>query len=286
MHVTSAAVECAREWDELIFREREQTDRFRDPPEDPENKDPWIGLARSFAPPDRDEADLDPAISVFETYLGGTDTVIDVGAGGGRIAIPLARRCREVTAIEPSPAMRSQFESSLVELGVTNVKIVPGTWEAAEIPPADHVVCSHVLYNATPILPFVEKLHDHARKRVTVMLRECPPQANFHELFERLFGEKRVALPAMPAFRRLLETLEIEYDTHRLDDRPHGMFPDAEDALARATQRLFLVPGSPNAKRLAGLLPACLVPNGDGVKLRWAEPQRGWLVTWATGTTA
>ena len=285
MHVTSAAVECAREWDELIFREREQTDRFRDPPEDPENQDPWTG-ARSFAPPDRDEVDLDPAISVVETYLGGTDTVIDVGAGGGRIAIPLARRCREVTAIEPSPAMRSQFESSLVELGVTNVKIVPGTWEAAEIPPADHVVCSHVLYNATPILPFVEKLHDHARKRVTVMLRECPPQANFHELFERLFGEKRVALPAMPAFRRLLETLEIEYDTHRLDDRPHGMFPDAEAALARATQRLFLIPGSPNAKRLAGLLPACLVPNGDGVKLRWAEPQRGWLVTWATGTTA
>lgn len=280
MHLTPAALECAREWDELVFREHEQTDRFRDPPED---EDPWIGLARNFAPPDRDEADLDPAIPVIETYLDGDDTVIDVGAGGGRIAIPLARRCREVTALEPSPAMRSQLESSLVELGVTNVKVMPGRWEAVEIAAADHVVCSHVMYATTPILPFVEKLHSHARKRVTVMLRERPPQANFHELFENLFGEKRVALPAMPEFRRLLESLGVEYGVHRLEDRPHGMFPDAEAALARATQRLFLVPGSPNAKRLAALLPGCLVPNGNGVKLKWAEPQRGWLVTWESG---
>ena len=279
MHVTPAAVELAREWDDLIFREHEQTDRFRDPPED---DDPWAGFATSFAPPDGDEADLDPAIPVVETYLDGYDTVIDVGAGGGRIAIPLARRCREVTAIEPSPAMRAQLESSLTELAVTNVKIISGTWETTEVPVADHVVCSHVMYNTRPILPFLEKLHGHARKRVIVMLRESPPQSNFHELFERLFGEKRVALPAMPEFRRLIESLGIEYEAYRLEDRPHGMFPNAEIALARATQRLFLVPGSTNAKRLADLLPDCLAPSDGVVKLKWAEPQRGWLVTWAT----
>lgn len=279
MHITAAAVESAREWDELVLQEHEQTDRFRDPPA---NDDPWIGLARSFAPPDRDEADLDPAIPVVETYLDRNDSVIDVGAGGGRIAIPLARRCRAVTALEPSPAMRSQMESSLLEFGVKNVEVVAGTWQDAEIPPADHVVCSHVIYATTPILPFLEKLHEHARKRVTVMLRERPPQANFHELFEQLFGEKRVALPAMPEFRHLLESLEVGYDLHRLEDRPHGVFPDAATALARSTQRLFLNPGSPNAERLADLLPSCLEPNGDGVKFSWAEPQRGWLVTWPT----
>ena len=280
MHITAAAVRAAGEWDERVFREHEQTDRFRDPPS---NDDPWTGLARSFAPPDRDEADLDPAIPVIETYLDGNDSVIDVGAGGGRIAIPLARRCRLVTALEPSPAMRSQMESSLLELAVKNVEIVPGTWEAAEIPPADHVVCSHVMYTTSPILPFLEKLHDHARKRVTVMLRERPPQANFHELFERLFGEKRVALPAMPEFRGLLESLGIEYDLHRLEDRPHGEYRDAATALTRSTRRLFLNPGSPNAERLADMLPSCLEPNGDGVRFRWAQPQRGWLATWPTG---
>ncbi|MDA1257358.1 MAG: methyltransferase domain-containing protein [Chloroflexi bacterium] len=279
MRITDAALECAGAWDERIVLEHRQTDRFRDPPE---HEDPWTGLAWSFAPPDRDEADLDPAIPAMEAYLGQEDTVIDVGAGGGRIAIPLAARCAHVTAVEPSDAMRRQLESSLVELGVTNVSVIPERWETAGLAAADHVVCSHVMYATAPILPFLEKLNDHASKRVTVMLREQAPQANFHELFERLHGEKRIALPAMPEFRRLLESLDIEHDVHRLEDRPHGTFPNAEVALARSTQRLFLVPGSQNATRLAELLPGCLVSDGNGVKFIWAEPQRGWLVTWAT----
>ncbi len=279
MHITSAAIELAREWDQLVFSEHEQTDRFRDPPPD---EDPWTGLARSFAPPDRAEADLDPAVPVIETYLDKNDTVIDVGAGGGRLAIPLARRCARVIAVEPSTVMRAGMEASISELGADNVEVVAETWEDADIPIGDHVVCSHVMYATTPILPFLEKLQGHARKRVTVMLRERPPQGNFHELFERLFGEKRIPLPAMPEFRGLLESLNIKYDLHRLEDRPHGEFRDIDSALKRSTQRLFLNLGSPNATRLAELIPSCLVPNGDGVKFSWAEPQKGWLVTWST----
>lgn len=279
MHITSAAVERAREWDQLVLSEHEQTDRFRDPPPD---EDPWTGLAWSFAPPDRAEADLDPAVPVIETYLDKNDTVIDVGAGGGRLAIPLACRCARVIAVEPSPGMRAGMEASISELGVDNVEVVPETWEDADIPMGDHVVCSHVMYAISPILPFLEKLQGHARKRVTVMLRERPPQGNFQELFEQLFGEKRIPLPAMPEFHGLLESLDIEYDLHRLEDRPHGEFRDFDSALRRSTQRLFLIPGSSNTKRLAELLPGCLVPNGDGVKFSWAKPQKGWLVTWST----
>jgi len=282
MRITAAAEECARLWDEMVSREHEQTDRFRDPPP---NEDPWTDLAWNFAPPNRDEAGMDPAIPVIETYLDRGDTVIDVGAGGGRIAVPLARRCARVVAVEPSPSMRARMESAVSELEMENVDVVSETWEDVDIPAGDHVVCSHVMYATRPILPFLEKLGRHARKRVTVMLREHPPQGNFHELFERLHGEKRHPLPAMPEFRRLLEALEIEHDVHRLEDRPHGMFQNTEAALKRSSQRLFLNPGSPNAKRLEELLPSCLVPNGpdpNGVKFSWAEPQRGWLVTWST----
>jgi len=279
MHITSAAVERAREWDQLVLSEHAQTDSFRDPPPD---EDPWAGLARSFAPPDRAEEDLDPTVPVIDTYLDKNDTVIDVGAGGGRLAIPLARRCAGVITVEPSPAMRAGMEASISELGVDNVEVVAETWEDADIQKGDHVVCSHVMYATTPILPFLEKLQNHARKRVTVMLRERPPQGNFHELFERLFGEKRIPLPAMPEFRGLLESLDIKYDLHRLEDRPHGEFRDFDSALRRSTQRFFLNSGSPNATRLAELMPSCLVPNGDGVKFSWAEPQKGWLVTWST----
>ncbi|MBT3942146.1 MAG: class I SAM-dependent methyltransferase [Chloroflexi bacterium] len=279
MHITAAGIEGARKWDAMVYREHQQTDRFRDPPPD---ADPWTGLAWNFSPPDRDEKDLDPAVNVVETYLDPGDTVIDVGAGGGRLAIPLARRCARVVAVEPSPAMRARMDAAISELGVDNVEVVPERWQDADVPVGDHVICSHVMYATTPVLPFLEKLHDHANKRVTVMLRERPPQANFHELFERLFGEERIALPAMPEFRNLLESVGIKYDLHRLEDRPHGMFPNPEAALRRSIQRLFLNPGSASAKRLAEILPECLVPDGEGVRFSWAEPQRGWLVSWST----
>jgi SAM-dependent methyltransferase len=41
--------------------------------------------------------------------------ILDVGAGTGRIAIPLARRGIQVTCVEPSPAMRREFRRKLRE---------------------------------------------------------------------------------------------------------------------------------------------------------------------------
>jgi SAM-dependent methyltransferase len=41
--------------------------------------------------------------------------ILDVGAGTGRIAIPLARRGIKVTCVEPSPAMRGEFRRKLLE---------------------------------------------------------------------------------------------------------------------------------------------------------------------------
>ena len=39
--------------------------------------------------------------------------VLDIGAGTGRIALPLAKRGVKVVCVEPSPAMRREFETKL-----------------------------------------------------------------------------------------------------------------------------------------------------------------------------
>jgi SAM-dependent methyltransferase len=57
--------------------------------------------------------DTKPNIEFFYRHAAQSGEILDVGAGTGRVAIPLARRGIAVTCVEPSPAMRRQFESKL-----------------------------------------------------------------------------------------------------------------------------------------------------------------------------
>jgi SAM-dependent methyltransferase len=59
--------------------------------------------------------DQKPNIDFFIHYASGVDEVLDIGAGTGRIALPLARHGVKVCCIERSPAMRREFERKLAQ---------------------------------------------------------------------------------------------------------------------------------------------------------------------------
>jgi SAM-dependent methyltransferase len=52
-------------------------------------------------------------VEFFSRYASQAGEILDVGAGTGRIAVPLARQGIRVTCVEPSPAMRCEFEKKL-----------------------------------------------------------------------------------------------------------------------------------------------------------------------------
>lgn len=54
-------------------------------------------------------------IGFFTRCTSGLASVLDIGAGTGRIAIPLAGQGLRVCCVEPSPAMRKAFENKLAE---------------------------------------------------------------------------------------------------------------------------------------------------------------------------
>jgi SAM-dependent methyltransferase len=54
-------------------------------------------------------------VEFFHHYAAKAGEILDIGAGTGRIAIPLARRGVSVCCVEPSPAMRREFEAKLRE---------------------------------------------------------------------------------------------------------------------------------------------------------------------------
>ena len=164
----------------------------------------WDRRARSYAR--STHARSDEFLQVVEPYLGPRKTLIDVGAGTGRHATPLAERLEWVTAVEPSEGMRSHIPPR------ENMTVIASTWEDAEVARADLVICSHVMYGVAEPVPFLEKLQKAARERVFVMMRETDLPHPAAELRKRLIGDSGPRLPRFSELFMLLLQIGVAAD--------------------------------------------------------------------------
>ena len=56
------------------------------------------------------------------------ETWLDIGAGAGRYALPLALRVREVIAVDPSEGMLGELRDGMQRHGIGNVRVIHGRW--------------------------------------------------------------------------------------------------------------------------------------------------------------
>ena len=59
--------------------------------------------------------------------------VLDIGAGPGTFALPLAARVREVTALEPAAAMAAILEKKRSARGLRNIRLAQKSWQEADL---------------------------------------------------------------------------------------------------------------------------------------------------------
>jgi 2-polyprenyl-3-methyl-5-hydroxy-6-metoxy-1,4-benzoquinol methylase len=155
----------------------------------------WDRRAPTFARSTQGRSDA--FVDVIEPYLSPRKTLIDVGAGAGRHAVPLAERLEWVTAVEPSEGMRAQIPHR------GNMTVVASSWQDAAVAPADLLICSHVLYGVEDPVSFIAKMEAAARERVFIMLRESPMAHLGAVVRERMFGVE----PRLPRFSDLFMLL-------------------------------------------------------------------------------
>lgn len=260
----------------MVIAERQQTERSR---EGAPEQDFWRRLARRFAPKPMSEQP-DPTVAALERIVRASDTVIDVGAGGGRLAVPLAGMSARLVAVEPSEGMRKQLAESASQRQIKNLEVVAADWLAADVKPGEVVVCAHVLYGIEDISPFVGKLNSHARRLVAVVMQPRPPISNFYPLWRIVHGEHRKALPSLPEFLEALQSWRVSYDVAHLPPADLNLFGDFDEAIDYSMQRLFLAPGTTKAKRLAEVLKEVLVEADGGFRFEWTRPFETRIVSW------
>lgn len=260
----------------MIEREHAQSDRMRG--ETPPPEDHWRAYAQQFqADPERAD---DALVNRLLLELAPHQTLIDVGAGGGRLALPLALRCRHVTAVEPSPSMVAVLRQQAEGHSIHNLSVVEAAWEDARVDAADVVLCCHVLYTVREIEPFVRKLEAHARDRVLTVLFKAPPQSQLYSLWQQVHGEDRLPLPSLPEYQEVLSELRIDARVETLPPQPPRGFDTYEEALEQLSRRLYLTPGSLKRGVLEQILPGLLDVRSGILTLRGANPLEPGLVWW------
>jgi SAM-dependent methyltransferase len=131
-------------------------------------------------------------LAVVDDLIAHSASVLDVGAGFGALAIPLAGRGLRVTAVEPARAMAAALRDDARALALPNVTVVEAAWSAVEVAPHDVVLCAHVGSLLAHDAPFLRAGSALARQGV-VLVRDAPGGDDkffFRELYPRLRGER------------------------------------------------------------------------------------------------
>ena len=226
----------------------------------------------------------EPTLEVLAALARPDETWLDVGAGAGRYALPLALRVRQVIAVEPSAGMRRALRTGIDEHGIENVRVVPGTWPETldalgDLPAVDTALIAHVGYDIEAIGPFLDAMELAARDRCVAVLTDHSPAAVADPFWPLVHGEGRVPLPALPELVELLRARGRDTEVIRVERSPRTF--ESVDALTAFLRRqLFIAEGGEKDLHFRAILPDLIVQRGGAWTLAEGPSGSVGVVSW------
>lgn len=205
-------------------------------------------------------------------------TFIDVGAGCGTLAIPLARAGKLVTALEPSSSMLGILKRDIASEKLKGITTVQAAWGEKPVKAHDVLICANVPGLLKDPLAFLPEAVKTVKKAV-FLIENADPEADkfyYKELYPLLFGrafEKRsdyfVTYAALHAMGIYANVEIIDYNF----DQP---FDDVEEAVTFWKEYIGIVTEEHDA-RLKKFLTTKLVKRR---KLLFARFKKKSAIIW------
>ena len=270
-------------WAVRVRSNRDQVERFREFPDDADFYAPLHSLFR--ADPTRTD---DPVLDTLLGLVRSGDRWLDIGAGAGRFALPIARALDpsggEVVALDASPSMLEGLREIAEDHAIENVRTTEARWpppegSAAAAVTADVVLIAHVGYDVESIGAFVDAMEAASRRLCVAVMMDRVPASAADPFWPLIHGEARVALPALPDFIELLRARGRETELRRVGVQPRRF--DSRASLEGFVRRqLWIDPAGPKEARLQAAMGELATEQADG----WAISGRGQsdvgIVTW------
>jgi len=270
-------------WAARVRANREQVDRVREVPDPGDFYAPVSSVFR--ADPRRND---EPTLHQLLELARPEDTWLDIGAGAGRYALPLALAVREVIAVEPSAGMAAALREGIAEHGIANVRIVEGGWPPdapttgrpiAEPPRADVALIAHLGYDIEPIGGFLDAMEAAAGRLCAAVLMERQPASVADPFWPIVHGQERVPLPALHEFLVVLIARGRSFEV-RLSERQPRPFEDIEAAASFLRRQLWIAEGGAKDRIFRAALAERIVEREGKVYLVDQVPLPIGLVSW------
>jgi hypothetical protein len=211
------------------------------------------------------------------------DTWLDIGAGAGRIALPLALCVREVLALDASPGMLEGLRAGMAAHGIANVRALAGRWPIADPPRADVALIVNVGYDIADIGPFLDAMEQAATRLCLAVLAARRPTWGTDTLWPAVHGEPRVPLPALPELLALQLARRRVFELRMVESPPQS-YESFEAALTFARLQTWVAHGSPKDEQLQTALRERLDERDGSWAFSW-DPFLSGIVTWRPGQT-
>jgi len=208
--------------------------------------------------------------------------VLDIGAGSGSLAVPLAKRGCAVTVVEPSAAMRDLMAGYAAKEQVTGIRVIPKTWEETDPDelgePFDLVIASHSL-SMPEIRPAIEKMARASKGSVYLYWFLTPPvwARVLAELWPKVHGAKYYFGPTADVLYQVLLQMGIFANLAPEEQAHPQEFASLGDATKDFARRMNTT--DPGAKRIiTGHLRTRLTLMNGGYTLRgtWQQAKIWW----------
>lgn len=275
------AIEAA--WGARVRANGDQVERVREVPDDADFYAPVRSLFR--ADPTRTD---DPVLAALLGLVRSGDRWLDVGAGAGRFALPIALALDpsggEVVALDASPAMLEGLREIAEDHAIENIRTTEARWppspgSAAAAVTADVVLIAHVGYDVEAIGEFVDAMESAADRLCVAVMMDRMPASAADPFWPLVHGEARDALPALPDFVELLAARGRRPTVERVVVEPRR-FDTRESLEGFVRRQLWIDPAGPKEARLQAALDDLAVRDGDGWAIEGRAPSDIGVVTW------
>ena len=271
--------EALAAWGRRVRENREQVDRVREVEDGADFYGPVSSMFR--ADPRRED---DPALEVLRSLVESGETWLDIGAGGGRYALPLALLAGEVIALDPSEGMLAVLREGMAKHGIQNIRIVQSRWPPSEPVGADVALIAHVGYDIEAIGPFLDGMEAAASRLCVAVLLERQPTWTLDALWPAVHDQQRATLPSLPDFLALQAIRGRACDVRRVG-RTQQSYESLEQAVAFARRQTWVRPGGDKDRRLQAAVAERLIEQDGRYALSW-EPTPVGIVTWEPPSAA